>query len=362
MSGQDDDSDKIYDPTPKKLEDARKKGDIAKSQDLSVVASYAGLLIVMTAVGASTISAAGEGMMVLLGQADTISVMFFEGNPAAPFAGIMWQLATSVAPWFIAPMVAVILSLAVQRAILFTPSKLQPKGSRLNPLSNAKNKFGRTGLFEFGKSFAKLVIYSVCLGFFLKARLPEMTHSIQLDPQMVPAMLGRILLDFLIIVAIVSGAIAGVDYMWQHAEFIRKNMMTRKELTDESKDSEGDPYMKQKRRQKGQEIASKQMIQDVPNADVIIVNPTHYAVALKWTRNPGEAPVCVAKGVDEIAARIREKAQESGVPIHSDPPTARALHAVVEIGQEIPPENYRAVAAAIRFADEIRRKARGRVT
>ncbi|SFK91116.1 EscU/YscU/HrcU family type III secretion system export apparatus switch protein [Shimia haliotis] len=362
MSGQDDDSDKIYEPTPKKLEDARKKGDIPKSQDLSVVASYAGLLIVMSAAGASTIGSAGEGLMVLLDQADSIAPLFFDGNPAAPFGGIMWQLGTSIAPWFLLPMAAVVLVLFVQRAFLFTPSKLKPKGSRLNPLETAKNKFGRTGLFEFGKSFAKLVIYSVCLGFFLKARLPEMTHAIQLDPQMVPAMLGRVLMEFLMIVAIIAGAIAGIDYLWQYGEFMRKNMMTRKELTDESKDAEGDPYMKQKRRQKGQEIASKQMIQDVPNADVIIVNPTHYAVALKWSRKSGEAPVCIAKGVDEIAARIREKAQESAVPIHSDPPTARALHAVVEIGQEIPPENYRAVAAAIRFADEMRLKARGRVT
>ncbi|TCL01443.1 flagellar biosynthetic protein FlhB [Shimia isoporae] len=362
MSGQDDDSDKTYEPTPKKLEDARKKGDIAKSQDVNVVASYAGLLIILTAAGATTIGSAGEGLMVLLDQADSIAPMFFEGNTSAPFSGIMWQLAKSVAPWFIAPMVAVILALVVQRSILFTPSKLKPKGSRLNPVSNAKNKFGRTGLFEFAKSFAKLVIFAVCLGFLLRARLPEMTHAIQLDPSMVPAMLGKVMLEFLTIVAVVAGAIAAVDYMWQHAEFMRKNMMSRKELMDESKDAEGDPYMKQKRRQKGQEIASKQMIQDVPDADVVIVNPTHYAVALKWTRLPGEAPVCVAKGVDEIAARIREKAQESAVPIHSDPPTARALHAVVEIGQEIPPENYRAVAAAIRFADEMRLKARRRVT
>ncbi len=362
MSAQDDDSDKIYDPTPKKLEDARKKGDIAKSQDVSVVASYAGLLIIMTAAGATTISAAGEGLMVLLDQADSISLLFFEGNPSAPFGGIMWQLSNAIAPWFLAPMAAVILSIVLQRAFLFTPSKIKPKGSRLNPISNAKNKFGRGGLFEFGKSFAKLVIYSICLGIFLKARLPEMTHAIQLDPQMVPALLGRVLIEFLMIVAVISGAIAGIDYIWQHSEFMRKNMMSRKELTDESKDAEGDPYMKQKRRQKGQEIASKQMIQDVPNADVVIVNPTHYAVALKWSRLPGDVPVCVAKGVDEIAARIREKAQESAVPIHSDPPTARALHAVVEIGQEIPPENYRAVAAAIQFADKIRRKAKGRVT
>ncbi|MGR3711986.1 MAG: EscU/YscU/HrcU family type III secretion system export apparatus switch protein [Shimia sp.] len=362
MSDQDDDTDKTYDPTPKKLEDARKKGDIAKSQDVAVVASYVGLLLVMTSLGASTLGAAGEGLMVLLDQADSIAPLFFEGSPAAPFSGVMWQLGTSIAPWFIAPAVAVILSLAVQRAILVTPSKLAPKLSRLNPISNAKNKFGRGGLFEFGKSFAKLVIYSVCLGFFLRARLPEMTHAIQLDPSMVPAILGNLLMSFLMIVTLVAAAIAAVDYMWQHAEFTRKNMMSRKELTDESKDSEGDPYMKQKRRQKGQEIASKQMIADVPTADVIVVNPTHYAVALKWSRKPGEAPVCVAKGVDEIAARIREKAQEAAVPIHSDPPTTRALHAIVEIGHEIPPEHYRQVAAAIRFADEMRLKARGRVT
>lgn len=104
-----------------------------------------------------------------------------------------------------------------------------------------------------------------------------------------------------------------------------------------------------------------QMLADVPEADVVVVNPTHYAVALKWSRLPGEAPVCVAKGVDEIAARIREKAQEAAIPIHRDPPTARALHAIVEIGQEIPEEQYRAVAAAIRFADAMRQRAKGRV-
>ncbi|MGR3635559.1 MAG: EscU/YscU/HrcU family type III secretion system export apparatus switch protein [Shimia sp.] len=362
MSGQDDDTDKTYDATPKKLEDARKKGEIAKSQDVSVVAAYMGMLLVMIGLGASTINATGESLMVLLDQAESLAPLFFEGNPSAPYSGIMWQMSLSVAPLFIVPMVAVILSLVLQRAWVFTPSKLKPKANRLNPISNAKNKFGRTGLFEFGKSFAKLVIYSICLGFFLRARLPEMAHSIQLDPAMVPGMLGKVLVEFLTIVAVVAGLIAAIDYMYQHAEFMRKNMMSRKELTDESKEAEGDPYMKQKRRQKGQEIASKQMIADVETADVVIVNPTHYAVALKWSRLPTEAPVCVAKGVDEIAARIREKANDCSVPIHSDPPTARALHAIVEIGQEIPPDNYRQVAAAIRFADEIRRKARGRVT
>jgi flagellar biosynthetic protein FlhB len=134
--------------------------------------------------------------------------------------------------------------------------------------------------------------------------------------------------------------------------------MSRKELTDESKNSEGDPAMKQQRRQKGIAIAMNQMMNDVPEADVIIVNPTHYAVALKWNRMGGGAPECVAKGVDLVAAQIREIAQENGVPVHSDPPTARALYATVEIGDQIPDVQFKPVAAAIRFADRIRKAAR----
>ena len=129
---------------------------------------------------------------------------------------------------------------------------------------------------------------------------------------------------------------------------------------DETKKQEGDPHMKQQRRERGTQIAMNKMLCDVPNADVIVVNPTHYAVALKWNRDGGEVPVCVAKGVDEVAGRIREIAAENAVPIYSDPPTARALHATVEIGAPILPDHYRAVAAAIRFADRMRQLARAR--
>ena len=116
--------------------------------------------------------------------------------------------------------------------------------------------------------------------------------------------------------------------------------------------------MKNERRNRARAIAAAQMMADVPGADVIVVNPTHYAVALKWDRHPGTAPICVAKGVDEIALRIREVAQEADVPIRSDPPTARALHGILEIGDEIHTEHYEAVAAAIRFADQMRERAR----
>ncbi|MBO9476283.1 flagellar biosynthesis protein FlhB [Shimia sp. R11_0] len=361
MSGQEDDSEKSYEPTQHKLDEARKKGEIAKSMDVSVAASYLGITLAFIAVGAGTISAAGNGLMVLLDQADSLAPLVFEGNPSTPLGGIMLETITAISPWFAVPMIAVILSILAQNAFLVTPSKLQPKLSRINPISNAKNKYGRNGLFEFAKSFTKLVTYSICLGFFLKFRMAEMASAIQLDAMMVPALLGRLMLEFLMIVIIVSAIIATIDYFWQRAEHIRKNMMTRKEMTDEQKESEGDPHMKQHRRQKGQEIAMNQMLADVPDADVIVVNPTHYAVALKWSRLPGEAPVCVAKGVDEIAARIREVAQEAAVPIHRDPPTARALHAVVEIGQEIPSDQYRSVAAAIRFADAMRKRAKGMV-
>jgi flagellar biosynthetic protein FlhB len=134
--------------------------------------------------------------------------------------------------------------------------------------------------------------------------------------------------------------------------------MSRKELMDETKDSEGDPVMKQQRRQRAYDIATNRMMADVPKADVVIVNPRHYAVALRWDRTAGGAPVCVAKGVDEVALRIRTVAMEAGVPIRQDPPTARALHASVEIGAEIRPEHYRPVAAAIRFAEAVRKRAR----
>ena len=139
------------------------------------------------------------------------------------------------------------------------------------------------------------------------------------EPSSAIALLAEICLGFMFVVVLVSGAIGAVDAIWQHFEHLRKNRMSRKEIMDETKDAEGDPQMKQERRQRGMSAIHANMMGDVPQADVIIVNPTHYAVALTWSRAPGEAPVCVAKGVDEIAHRIRELATDAGVPIHSDP-------------------------------------------
>jgi flagellar biosynthetic protein FlhB len=253
------------------------------------------------------------------------------------------------------------MSILAQRAMVFAPSKLQFKLSRISVVANAKNKFGLNGWFEFGKSFAKLLLYSICLGLFLNARLPEIIGSVAGHGRGVAAMMGRTCIEFLILALLIATVIGAVDAVWQHFEFRRKHRMSRKEIMDEAKDAEGDPHLKQQRRARAQAVASSQMMAEVPTADVIIVNPTHFAVALRWSRAKGAAPVCVAKGVDEIAATIRRVGQESGVPIHSDPPTARAIHATVEIGEEISEELYAPVAVAIRFAEDMRRRAKGQV-
>ena len=357
---QEQDTEKSHEPTPRKLEQARKKGQIAKSADVSVAASYAGLLLFLSFSSGFVVLGLGTPLAVLLDQAPDLSQDIFSGHPSTLFGGLLMSVLATSAIWFVAPAAAVLLSLLAQRAIVFAPSRIEAKASRLSPVENAKNKFGRSGLFEFAKSFAKLLIYSVCLALFLNAKLEEMLGSLAAGPLQVAGVMGRLTLQFLGIVVLIASVIAAFDYLWQWFEFRRQQMMTHKELMDETKESEGDPQMKQQRRQKAQQIAMSQMMGAVPEADVVIVNPTHYAVALKWSREQGSAPMCVAKGVDHVALQIREKAIEAGVAIHRDPPTARALYATVDLGDEIAPEHYKAVAAAIRFADALREKVRNR--
>lgn len=358
MSGQDEDTEKSFDPTPKKLADARKKGEIARSADLLTAAGYFGLSIAFLLAGYSSVQFLGATLATLLDQPAALSTMIFQGDASPAIGGIAQNVALGVLPIFALPAIAVLLAIAAQNGFVFAPSKLEPKLSKISLISNAKNKFGRGGLFEFAKSFSKLVIFSTCLAVFLNSRLPEMVTAVQLSPGAVVIYLAELCIAFLFVVVLVAGAIGGVDAVWQHSEHIRKNRMSRKDLTDENKESEGDPHLKQERRQRAQAIATNQMLNDVPDADVIIVNPTHYSVALKWSRSQGTAPICVAKGVDEVARRIREIGQENGVPVRSDPVTARALFAVVDIGVEIPTDLYQPVAAAIRFAEEMRTRAR----
>lgn len=356
MSEGNEDEDKQFEPTQKKLDDARKKGEIAKSNDLITAAAYGGFLIVGTAMGSAILVNLGDVLMTLLDQSDQLARLTFAGSQTPLMGGVLISVIWQVAPWFLGSAVFAMIALIAQRGLVFAPTKVAPKLSRISPISGAKNKFGRNGLFEFLKSTAKLLIYGTVMGVFLTYQMPQMISAMYLTPAMITVVLGRLVISLLLIVLIIAFTLGLIDFLWQRAEHLRKHRMSRKEMMDETKQSEGDPMMKQQRRQRAFDIAMNQMLTDVPQADVIIVNPQHYAVALSWSRLPGSAPKCVAKGVDEVAARIREIAIQNAVPIHADPPTARALHATVAIGEEVSVDHFEPVAAAIRFAEKIRKQ------
>jgi flagellar biosynthesis protein FlhB len=356
-AGEDDDADKEHEASQQKLDRARDEGDLPRSADLQTAFATGGFVLALFSFGLWSVERAGTAGMVLLGQADRLSTLMASGGGAVVGGLILGFALPPVTLVLVAPVLVISLLLAL-RGLVFAPVKLAPKLSRLSPIAAAKQKFGLDGLVEFAKSAAKLGLVSVILYLFLAGRFEDILASLYLAPAMSAALLARLTLEFLCLIFLIQLVLGGADYLWQLASHRRRHRMSRKEMMDEHKESEGDPHLKASRRQRAQEVATNRMLADVAKADVVVVNPTHFAVALKWDRARGGAPVCVAKGVDEIAAKIRERAAEHGVPLHSDPPTARAIHATVEIGQEIRVEHYRAVAAAIRFADAMRRKAR----
>lgn len=360
MSQGDEDTEKEHEPSQKKLDDARRKGDIPRSTDLTTAAAYAGLLIALVTIGGNVFGQLASVLSSLLQFPHQYSEQWFDGGGAKLGGDLIVTTSGTLALWFAIPAVFALLAVLSQRAFVVAPDKIQPKLSRISILSNAKNKFGASGLFEFFKSFLKLTIYCVLLFYFLLLKSEQIISVATLTPRSAIILLFQLTTELLAVVVVIAAAIGVMDMLFQKFDHTRKNRMSRKELMDETKQSEGDPHMKQQRRQRAYDIATNQMLAEVPEADVVIVNPTHYAVALKWTRAPGSAPECVAKGIDELAARIRERAIEHGIPIQSDPATARAIYATVELGQQIEPEHYQAVAAAIRFAERVRAKAKAR--
>lgn len=354
MSGESDD-DKQFEASQKRLQDLRREGRLPRSQDLFTASAYAGLLLAFMMTGPAVLRGVRDHLGGMIGDAPALAESFARSDQAA-FRGQLVAISSNVLPLMILPIVAVLVMVTLQRAWVFTPANLMPKLSRISPLASARQKFGPAGLFDFSKNTLKLILTGFLLGFFLLNRLDEMIGAMALTPSGVAVILFRLMRDFLAVVLAMTFLVGALDYLWQRFRHLRDARMSRQEMTDEHKESEGDPHTKQQRRQRGREYATNRMLQDVPTADVVMVNPTHYAVALKWDRASGRAPVCVAKGVDEIAARIRERAALSGVPVYRDPPATRQLWREVDIGDEISRPHYKAAAAAIRFAEALRRK------
>jgi flagellar biosynthetic protein FlhB len=352
--------EKTFEATPQRLAEARRKGDIPRSTDVTAAAVYLGFLAVVLTVGAYAVDRAASVLMIFIAQPDRLMGRILGPGGPGMTGAFMTDALRALAPFFLVPIAAVVVSLVGQQAVTFSGEKLVPKLSKLSLLKNAKQKFGIGGLVEFAKSLVKLLAVAAALLVYLSSDLDRMIGAARSDSMVTGALMMQSLVVLLSVTCVISVSIALVDLVWQRFHHARKLRMSYQDLKEEARQAEGDPHMKAQRRSRAQAIATNRMLLDVPRADVVIVNPTHYAVALKWARTPGSAPVCVAKGEGEIALRIREIAATARIPVHSDPPTARALHATVEIGREIAPEHYRAVAAAIRFADRMRRAARAR--
>ncbi|HRO15271.1 MAG TPA: flagellar type III secretion system protein FlhB [Paracoccus sp. (in: a-proteobacteria)] len=347
-----DKEDRQHEPSEQKLKRAREKGDIPRSADANTALAWLGLF------GGLTL---GAGALVPGWVAMAERLLGAEPWPAqgADLAlALAGRAALGVLGLAAVPAALVLAGLVVQRGLVFTPSKLAPDLKRIDPFRNLAQKFGPKGLAAFALSVAKVCAVAVG-GWLIYARLAAwIMRSSEMGEWSWIAGLPVLLRHALGLALAVAVVFAALDILWKWFDFRRRNRMTRQEVQDEYKDSEGDPHLRAARRQRAVDLAMGSMLADVEKADVVIVNPTHYAVALEWKRGSGRAPVCLAKGVDEVALRIRERARDHKVPIWSDPPCARALHAQVGIGEEITRDQFGPVAAAIRFAEAMRAKAR----
>ena len=358
MSTQNASEEKSHKASEHKLKKAREKGDVPRSAELNSALGLSGFLVALWLFGEPSLEHAGGQLQHILATSVDLSSSLFQDAPRADLSLFVIKVLIAIGPWFLLPVGIVILSLIVQKSVTFSPEKLKPKLNRLSLIENAKTKFGRRGLFEFCKSLAKLTLFGASLMAFLLYNLEYISELALMDARLSLLALAQQFLGLLSVIVGLSLALGALDLFWQRAEFQRKNRMSHQEVKEELKESEGDALFKQVRRQRGYNIATQKMLQDVPNADVLIVNPTHYAIALQWSLGSSTAPICLAKGVDHIAHKIRESAVENAIPIHRDPITARAIYATVGIGCEIEPAHYQAVATAIRFAEYVRNQSK----
>jgi flagellar biosynthetic protein FlhB len=267
----------------------------------------------------------------------------------------------AVAPFLAALMLAVIVggvggNLA-QSGFLFTAEKIKPKWSAVSPLSGFKRIFGPDGIVQFIKTFLKLVAIGAVCWWVLKPHTRELENLAAMSPAMILPFARDLAASLMISALIFLAFTAGADFIWQKFRFAKRMRMTKEETKEDYKQTEGDPHVKGKLRQIRMQRSRQRMMQAVPTATVVITNPTHYSVALRYEPDQGDAaPICVAKGVDAVAFRIREMAKENGVPVVENVPLARALYATVEVDEVIPREHFEAAAKVIGFVMQGRKR------
>src|SRR6267154_3739455 len=348
----DDASDKTEDPTQKRLEDAHERGDVAKSQEINTWFMIAGATLVLSTFSASI----GGGILMPLRNLIANSWMIHADGP-----GLM-ALAQSLEYFMIAALGVPLLMLAlaaiagnmVQHRLVWSGEPLKPKLSKISPAAGAKRIFGKQAAANFAKGIFKVAALGAVMTAILWPERHRLDAMVRFDPTAILGVTTTLTLQLLGAVVALLALVAIADYFFQYRQLFERQKMSLREIKEEFKQAEGDPHVKGRIRQLRHARMKKRMMAAVPKASVIITNPTHYAVALSYERGM-PAPICVAKGIDTIALKIREIAKAHDIPIVENVPLARALHATVEIDHEIPVEHYHAVAQIIGYVMGLKR-------
>ncbi len=352
MSEGEDKSQKTEDPTERRLQKAREEGDAPKSQEISSWFTLVAGLAVLAFMAPAASADLARILSVFLARPHEISLDM--GSALDLAASTALRLTAILGLAFVAFIVAAAAGNLVQTGLMFTPKKLEPKLDKLNPVEGLKRMFGPQGWVNFAKGVGKMALVAAAIFIALWPRRDELVAMPALPPVGLLREVYGAAIQLLIAALIVYAVIAVADFAFQKREFIQRNKMSLKEVRDEFKETEGDPQVRAKLRQIRQERAQRRMMARVPDAAVVITNPTHYAVALEYEQGRTPAPVCVAKGTEEVALRIRALAEEHDIPIVEDPPLARGLHATAELEEPIPVEHYTAVAKVIGYVLSLR--------
>jgi flagellar biosynthetic protein FlhB len=354
MSEENDDSQKTEDPTSKRLDEARNEGRVAKSQEFNHLLMILALTLAVFLFGRY----AAE-------QISQLSRPFLESPDQIPtdlghLLGIAWRTLGLVLLAGIAPIVLALLAAFgasyLQFGLLWSAENMMPRLEKISPLAGFKRIFSLRSVTELLKGVLKIAIVAIVVGYFILPGIGDLHKLIGMDMIQLVAAINEQIHILLIGVFSVMGVIAAADILYQRYEYMKGLRMSRQDLRDEYKQTEGDPLVKGRLRQLRMERARRRMMGEVPKADVVVTNPTHYAVALKYDQAEMAAPKVVAKGTDKVALRIREVAEEADVPVIENPPLARGLYAAVEIDQEIPPEYYKAVAELISYIFKLKKR------
>jgi len=347
-----DDGERSQDPTQKRLDEALRRGDVVKSQEVNAWFVIGGGTLILMTFGNSMSVGLQTSLRGLIANAERFRVD--PGSLLALTQRLGSEVLTICAVPFLVLMLAALAGNMIQHRLVWSAEALRPDFSKVSPTAGLRRQFSKQALINFAKGLTKLVVIGAIMAALLWPQRGWLDAVVTSDPTAIMPLVRSLTLDLLATVVAVLAIVAALDYLWQYRQWFERQKMSLRELRDEFKQTDGDPKIKAKIRQLRHNRAKKRMMAAVPKASVVITNPTHYAVALQYERQMN-APICVAKGVDAIALKIREIADRSGVPVVEDPPLARALHASVEIDQEIPKEHYRAVAEVISYVMRLNR-------